>query len=1542
MCFGTTASVSPNVTGGFAPVTFLWDDGNTDETRSLPAGDYCLEVKDNLGCVVNKCITVNEDSILVANISGPSVICKDSAMEITSWVAGGTPPFSYEWQDGSTNANFTGTAGNYSLTVTDANPNNCQVTANFTLTESTELTTSIAPTAIKCPGASDGVLTVTASGSEGGYTYLWDDGATSSANSGLDTGWHYVTVTDQIGCSRVDSAQLFNPDTIEIELTGLQNVTCFGLTNGQATVSATGGTGVYTYSWTSGETSTNATNLDAGNNSVTVTDGNGCPMTENFIITEPEELTASTSEVYNLNCYQSNDGSFNVNASGGTRPYTFIWNPNVSVDSVGENLAAGNYEVEVVDSNGCSFIINQTITEPTKLASNITLNNNVLCHGESSGSATASITGGIPPYDYQWNDGFTSYTNSQLDTGMHYFNFNDFNNCTGTDSIYITQPAELLVLSSPDGTIDCDSTTDVSANASGGTSPYSFLWSTEATNSSTVVNNSGSYLIAVTDANGCRALDTVRIFPLNSTLAVDIDGPSHICYNSSTVLTSIVKPGVPPFDYQWDDGSTGTTLATTGGIHTVTVTDSVGCVFSASKEVIMDGELTISVDQDSVCYGTSKPIWVNSTGGLMPYEFDWSNGGSGSPIELLAGDYTVIVTDSTGCKDTAEVSIIENGPYDLVIDQTRNVSCFGLDDGWARAEVLGGFEPFRYDWLDSKDNQPERYSLEAGTYTLAVMDLIGCEDTLTITIEEPDAPLTVDIDQVNVACYDAGNGSITATPSGGYAPYTYLWWETNTTDDNLQNLTPGTYNLSVMDSGECVVNTSITITQPELLEGYTNVTNVDCYGNATGTAIGTILGGTSPFVIDWSTGAKDTNKVNTLTAGQYKMYVTDANDCLDTVIFNVNQPDSIDLELNQVDVNCFGESNGSLLATVSGGTPVYTYKWDNSAVIANQLTNLSAGNYGVLVTDAKGCEKYISTKVLEPDEFVMDIINTDPLCFNTCDGSIEVKTEGGVYPYTYSVGQGNKTDSIFNGLCPNNYTVIATDANGCQIFELLVPIVAPDTFKIISADKTDLLCKEICDGKIDIVANQTSSYAIVPGNGFGSNPNFESLCDGVYDVYARNDNGCTDSVKSLTLTAPPLITFTMPRDTSICLDGTATFELNGGGGSGALKYYVNGNDTNTTGIFDFTLTKDTILDFTIVDENGCSSLTPIIANVSVGDSLRIDAFEDVIICAQDSTEIYALGEGGNGDLTYTWNDGSSDISNDSALIVKPITTTNYTVTLNDGCETPAVSDQVTIEVLEYPDFTINKDAKNYFTPTDVIFWLESNEIEGYDINWKFNNQSVSQAIRDTIEMKYLGNYNLTLNLTSPQGCNFKFQEDSFIQIKPYPIAEMSISSRVKKITDPNFKFTNESSHYNSIEWIIDETRVFTDEEFTVNLDSIKCYPVQLVAISDAGCTDTTTSSVCVEDIFKFVVPSGFTPNGDGINEGFIPQVANIDVSTFNFWVFDRWGEQIYHTKNPNEPWNGRRNNTMRDAQIDVYVWVFEANDIWGFRQYRVGTISLIR
>jgi gliding motility-associated-like protein len=1543
LCFGGSTSIAPNTTGGFQPLTFEWGDGSTSPIKTVTAGDYCLKVTDNLGCEVTKCITVVEDSLITPILAGPDVICKDAEGVIQVAATGGTAPYSYEWPDGSTGDNISVTAGTYTVTVTDNNPNGCVVTESFSLNQSTELTTTVTSNAITCYDAANGSVTLTASGSEGGYTYQWDNGIVTRTTTGLDTGWYKVTVTDQIGCLATDSVYLVNPDSIVINIVFIQNVSCKGGADGSAEVTASGGAGGFTYSWTNGEGSATANGLIAGEHVVTVIDANGCIKKARITITEPDELLVASITGDNLSCFQSADGEITIQGAGGTRPYTYNWAPGGAVDSVATGLSAGIYDVTITDDNGCEVTAKDTLTEPNPLFTVVNKNNDVLCFDESNGQATVSIFGGTTPYSTMWDDGYSGRVNSGLDSGMQVVTITDANGCIKKDSILISEPELLVLNESDDQLINCDSTTRIGVQVQGGTSPFNINWSNGDSGDSTTVNNSGLYIVAVTDANGCFSQDSVRISPLNSTLTAEIDGPSNICANTSISLGVNVNPGVPPYSYEWDDGSTNTTLTTFGGLHSVTVTDSAGCKYTASLFVNELSELIVSVPDDSVCFATTKTIVPNIQGGLEAYSYDWGVGGTSPTADLGVGTYTLNISDSAGCTASDNFEVFDSAPLEIQNDMQNNVTCFGGSDGYVKTVTSGGFAPYEFSWSHDPANETsDTYNLGPADYFIYAIDAAGCKDTLEVNILAPSTPLDLTIDKQNVTCNGLNNGTANVIPSGGWAPYEYLWWASNDTTASKNDLAPGSYNISVLDSGGCVASSVVSITQPQILNTVVNSTNVLCKDQPNGTANAIVSGGTTPYEYSWSHNPIDSSFVDDLTDGTYILVVSDSNNCKDSTQIIVTEPDSLLLNINKRDISCNGENDGRIALTATGGTPIYTYSWQGSAVTQSTRTNLLAGSYEVTVEDNNGCTKTETVQLIEPLPLQITILNNDPLCFNSCDGEIQVNPSGGTMPYQYNYGSGFISDSIKSDFCANDYSVTVRDVNGCEVSEANVQLVAPPEFKIDSAVQEDLRCANICDGSIIVYTNENATYGINSTNVWQGENSFPDLCADNYWVYAKNSNGCVDS-SNVTLTAPPVINYTMPVDTTICISQTATFDLAASGGAGSLKYFVNGTDTNTTGIFSFSPEEDTSYTFQILDENGCEPDGDITASVFVRSAISLVVSANDTICAQQTIMLNSDAAGGDGNYQYAWKPLNENdvISTDDSVGVTPLSTTEYEVTISDGCGSPAVKDTVEVTVLEMPRLDFSRDAEDYCVGTQITFGVEFDEVNDYEIQWRFNNRPYSNASVDSATFAVPGNYDLDLVLTSPIGCVFTHSVDSFFEIFTYPIADFIISDRERSIESPVFSFENTSSNEDSIYWVTPFSN-YNEENIVVNFDSVDCFPVQLFATNNGGCIDSLTREVCVEDIFQFYAPNAFTPNGNGVNDDFIPKWRNLDESTFKMWIFNRWGENIYYTEDANAPWNGRRNNTMQLAQIDVYVWLVEGFDIWGNKHEFVGTVTILK
>ncbi|WP_035662658.1 SprB repeat-containing protein, partial [Flavobacterium seoulense] len=315
---------------------------------------------------------------------------------------GGTPSYTYSWApSGGTAATATGlAAGTYTVTVTDANA--CQATRSFTITQPTALnTTAGTKTDVSCNGGSNGTATVAPTGGTPSYTYSWaPSGGTAATATGLAAGTYTCTITDANGCQGTKSFTITQPTALNTTAGTKTDVSCNGGSNGTATVSPTGGTPSYTYSWApSGGTAATATGLAAGTYTVTVTDANGCQGTKSFTITQPSALNTTAGSKTDVSCNGGSNGTATVSPTGGTPSYTYSWAPSGGTAATATGLAAGTYTVTVTDANGCQGTKSFTIAQPTALS--LTTGGgktDVSCNGGSNGTATVAPTGGTPSY----------------------------------------------------------------------------------------------------------------------------------------------------------------------------------------------------------------------------------------------------------------------------------------------------------------------------------------------------------------------------------------------------------------------------------------------------------------------------------------------------------------------------------------------------------------------------------------------------------------------------------------------------------------------------------------------------------------------------------------------------------------------------------------------------------------------------------------------------------------------------------------------------------------------------------------------------------------------------------------------------------------------------------------------------------------------------------------------------------------------------------------------------------------------------------------
>ncbi|MPT31436.1 MAG: T9SS type A sorting domain-containing protein [Chryseobacterium sp.] len=371
----------------------------------------------------------------------------------TVTASGGTAPYTYSWTpSGGTAATATGlAAGTYTVTVKDAT--NTTKTQSFTITEPTALVaTAVSQTNVACNGGATGAATVSASGGTPGYTYSWaPSGGTAASATGLTAGTYTVTITDGNNCQTTRSFTITQPTALSAT-TSQTNVACNGGSTGSASVSVSGGTPGYTYSWApSGGTAASATGLTAGTYTVTITDANNCQTTRSFTITQPTALSATTSQT-NVACNGGSTGSASVGVSGGTPGYTYSWSPSGGTAASATGLTAGTYTVTIKDANNCQTTRSFTITQPTALVATAVSQTNVACNGDATGAATVSVSGGTPGYTYSWSpSGGTAASATGLAAGTYTVTIKDANNCQTTQSFTITQTA---AISAPSGATD--------------------------------------------------------------------------------------------------------------------------------------------------------------------------------------------------------------------------------------------------------------------------------------------------------------------------------------------------------------------------------------------------------------------------------------------------------------------------------------------------------------------------------------------------------------------------------------------------------------------------------------------------------------------------------------------------------------------------------------------------------------------------------------------------------------------------------------------------------------------------------------------------------------------------------------------------------------------------------------------------------------------------------------------------------------------------------------------------------------------------------
>jgi len=978
-----------------------------------------------------------------------------------------------------------------------------------------------------------------------------------------------------------------------------------------------------------------------------------------------------------------------------------ILNPTASPDST------TTYSVNVSDVNGCSASDMITVNVGCLVKANLNVEYSNCSGSATNGTAWVNPQGGDSPYSVLWSDSSTTDTITNLSPGDYYVTVTDSNGVVAVDSFTLDPPVEVTIdsFSTQQAYCNGDSSGSATVYASGGSTGLIYDWSSGDTNQTATNLPADSYTVSVSDSLGCADTGSVTVnepAPLNLSAGAD----STSCYNGNDGTAYVsVNGGTSPYSYVWDSGVSNMDTATglTSGQHTVVVTDSAGCVDSAS--VVVDEPPRIDFQTDSTstsCGGYSDgSATVKPTTGTPPYSYQWSNGDTTQTADSLSSGYhSFTFTDAGGCSVSDSVFVPQPPPIVFDVDSV-DISCNGADDGeaWV-SNISGGSSPYNVDW--SKGASTDTISgLSAGSYTVSVTDDSGCVMMDTVVIDEPDTLTITFVDSTNVSCNGGNDGSATFELSGGTTPY-LVQSNATSNDSMLTNLSAGTYSVGVIDDHGCVDSANVTITEPSALtSNIDTVIDVACYGDSSGSISVDANGGTPSYNYSWNDPDSQTTPTATgLPAGTYDVTITDDSGCVTTNTATVIQPDSFQVDFSVVQpVSCYGASDAVVLASIGGDTTKHTFVWADDTGALN--SGLDAGNHTVTVTtDSSGCQQTASILLAQPDSLTLSTSSTSVSCNGGADGTASASAGGGNGPpFTY-IWSTNDTAQTINDLPAGDYTVTAIDTNGCSTTSTIT-VIEPSPLQL-STSTTPLSCSGGSDGEASVsVSGGVSPYSYSWNDANGQTTSTANgLEAGTYSVTVTDDSGCQDST-SATVDQPDGITFKeadiIDESCPDARDGAVFVEADGG--TPPYIYSLEGEGESPEGSFNG-LEGGRNYELTISDGNNCDQDTTI--EIGQPEELAIDFERDRVTVE--------LGQGkrlnpiilpeDNGEYRYAWEPGKGLNCMDCPRpVANPYSKTVYELTVFDeeGC---SYSEVITVnvenpEVLYIPNaFTPNGDERN--------------------------------------------------------------------------------------------------------------------------------------------------------------------------------------------------------------------------------------------------------
>jgi gliding motility-associated-like protein len=1182
-------------------------------------------------CSGTQSVTITQPSVITASTTVLNASCGASNGVVDLTLSGATPSYTYLWNTGATTQDISGLAsGAYTVTVTDAN--NCSTVTTANVGSSGALDISLSAANVSC-GASNGLIILNINNGVAPFSFSWNTGATTQNLSGLTPGAYTVTVTDASSCVTVSTIAVNSSSSTTVTVDTVVNLSCNASNDGSIDLSAISAaincssptlvinevmyrpdtfdgnsadptlTGEYIELIGPAGLDISCHVLSDGDWAITIPPGTLLPADGIYTIGHNNSPYALVNgivydlDVANCACYTAgtigngililtNGGEYvGLYNSSGTFIDGIIYGAPTAGNTPPNGAITVGGVINTIGLSGCPATINIAstgyATHPGGVAANTSL---VRIPDGAGGTWSTQVDGSpnacnasvTPVLDYIWSNGATTEDISGLAAGVYTVTVTDPLACQTILSVTVTEPTALTVTLNVTAS-SCAGSADGSAtvSATGGTAPYSFVWSNGSTDLTVSGLAAGVYSVTTSDANNCQRIETITVTEASAisvtVLTLDIACSSG---NIGAVELTVVG-GTAPYTFVWSSGQTTEDISgLAAGNYSATVTDANACFATISATVSSTAGLqVIASGTDISCNGANDGcVEVLVNGGTSPYTYLWSNGATLDTICGLApGTYVVTVTDNGG--GSGLDTLYQEG-FEGALNWTLNVPTGAADatpNTWfVNDEEGGGILPPGCGVANNGNNslhisctgigcEPPFNILTGALYNATQTSNFRAESPVFSTVGYSGLTLNFNFislgeglnDNASVH-YNDGSGWQLLNPSikspvcgSGQGQWTAFSATLPATCNNNPNVQIGfnwtnnndnfgtdpsiaVDNIVVTSAGagslSCSGIDSITIFEPTALVSNTvNITDANCA--TLGDIDINVSGAVAPYSFIWSNGAT-TEDISGLVAGSYSVTITDANGC--SIVNQANTVNASGLPIlsvgNAINPTCNGYTDGSVEMSVSNGTAPYSFVW-NGALTGQNISGLAAGTYNTTVTDALGCTATSSVTLTQPAAIIAAATIVNANCQDT-DAAINYAVSGGAgQPYSFIWSNG-ATSSDISGLSSGTYSVTVSDANGCTLSQTLnvtapfVPTLAAYIGAPGIVDSSYVLGESInvSAGNDETILGVSYQWFAIPNTGSFANANvfgtdFTADASGQYLIYvvATSATGCTDT-----------------------------------------------------------------------------------------------------------------------------------------------------------------------------------------------------------------------------------------------------------------------------------------------------------------------------------------------------------------------------------------------------------------------------------------------